>query len=131
MMKHLLSISLLFLGLNVFSQAFSVMYPFTGVTSTTVSNTGTIDPTPPPTATGVTFGSFTAVGTGTSTQANGVFSFSGWDIGATNAVDTYSTMTGLLNPVKYYEVTITPNSSTVSLSSITFNMSRSSTGPVS
>ena len=129
MMKHLLSISFLFLGLNVFSQAFSVMYPFTGVTSSSVTNTGTLDPTPAPVATGITCGSFVAVGTSTSTAANGVFAFSGWDATIINGNDAYTTYTGAINPAKYYEVTITPNSSTVSLNSITFNMSRSSQGP--
>ena len=128
MIKHLLSICILFLGLNAFSQSFSVMYDFGSVMSGT-ANTGTLDPTPPPTATGVTFGSFMAVGTPTSTSANGVFAFSGWDIGVMNGNDTYSSYTAAINPAKYYEVTVTPNSSTVTLSSITFNMSRSSTGP--
>lgn len=128
MIKHLLSISILFLGLSGFSQSFNVMYDFGSVFSGT-ANTGTMDPTPPPTATGVTFGAFTAVGTGTATQANGVFAFNGWDATITNANDAYATYTGAINPAKYYEVTITPNSSSVTLNSITFNMSRSSTGP--
>ena len=72
MIKHLLSISILFLGLNAFSQSFSVMYDFGSVMSGT-ANTGTVDPTPPPTAAGVTFGSFMAFGTPTATSANGVF----------------------------------------------------------
>jgi len=128
MIKHLLSISILFLGLNGFSQSFNVMYDFSGVISGT-ANTGTVDPTPPPTATGVTFGSFSAVGTPSAPSAGGVFAFSNWDLGATTAVDTYSTMTGSVNLGKYYEVSVTPNASTVTLNSITFNMSRSSTGP--
>lgn len=128
MIKHLLSISILFLGLNGFSQSFNVMYDFGSVASGT-ANTGTLDPTPPPTATGVTFGSFSAVGTPTSTSASGVFAFSGWDASITNGNDAYGTYTGAINPGKYYEVTITPNSSSVTLNSITFNMSRSSTGP--
>jgi hypothetical protein len=88
-----------------------------------------MDPTPPPTAPGVTFGAFTSVGTSTATQANGVFCFSGWDATITNGNDAYASYTGAINPTKYYEVTITPNSSSVTLNSITFNMSRSSTGP--
>ena len=129
MMKNLLSISILFLGLNAFSQSFSVMYPFTAVVGGSVANTGTVDPTPPPTAPGITFGSFTAIGTSTTTAANGVFSFPGWDATIINGNDAYATYTGAINPAKYYQVTITPSSSTVSLNSITFNMSRSSTGP--
>lgn len=128
MIKHLLSISILFLGLNGFSQSFNVMYDFSSVSSGT-ANTGTVDPTPVPTAPGVTFGSFMAVGTPTSTSASGVFAFSGWDATIANGNDAYATYTGAINPAKYYEVTITPNSSSVTLNSITFNMSRSSTGP--
>ncbi len=129
MIKNLLSATLLFLSFNVFSQAFSGMYPFSGVATGTAS-TGTTDPTPPPTAIGLTFGSFSAVGTSTTPSAGGVFSFSGWDLGATNAVDTYSTFTGSLNAAKYYEVTLTPSSGyAIDLTSITFNMLRSSTGP--
>lgn len=128
MIKHLLSASLLFLSLNTFSQAFSVMYDFGGVMTGT-ANTGTVDPTPPPTAPGVTFGSFMAVGTPTGTSAGSVFAFSGWDNTISNGNDAYATYTGAINPAKYYEVTITPNASTVTLNSITFNMSRSSTGP--
>ncbi len=128
MIKHLLSISILFLGLNGFSQSFSAMYDFSGVMTGT-ANTGTVDPTPPPTVTGVTFGSFMAVGTPTATSAGGVFAFSGWDATVTNGNDAYATYTGAINPAKYYQVSVTPNSNTVTLNSITFNMSRSSTGP--
>lgn len=128
MIKHLLSISILFLGLNGFSQSFSAMYDFGGVMTGT-ANTGTLDPTPPPTVAGVTFGSFSAVGTPSNTSAAGVFAFSGWDNTIANGNDAYATYTGAINPGKYYEVTITPNASSVTLNSITFNMSRSSTGP--
>jgi hypothetical protein len=129
MMKHLLSASLIFLGLNVFSQSFSAMYDFSSVSSSTAANTGTTDPTPPPIVPGITFGAFTAVGTGTTAQASGAFTFSGWDNTVSNGNDAYATYTGAINPGKYYQVTITPNSSTVTLNSITFNMARSSTGP--
>lgn len=129
MIKNLLSATLLLLSLNVFSQAFSGMYPFSSVGTGTAS-TGTTDPTPPPTAAGLTFGSFSAVGTGTTPSAGGVFAFSGWDLGATNGIDTYTTFTGALNPAKYYEVTLTPSAGyQINLTSITFNMLRSSTGP--
>ena len=129
MTKHLLSASLLFLSLNVFSQAFSVMYPFSSVVGGTVANTGMTDPTLPPSATGVIFGSFTSVGTSTNTSANGVFGFSGWDNTILNANDAYATYTGVINPGKYYEVTLTPNGASLTINSITFNMSRSTTGP--
>lgn len=114
-------------ALQINAQSFSAMYPFTGVTSGT-ANTGTVDPTPPPTANGLTFGSFYAVGTPSAPAASGAFAFTSWGNGATNADN--ATFTGSLNPGQYYEVTLTPNSgSTVTINSITFNMSRSSTGP--
>lgn len=96
---------------------------------TGTANTGTLDPTPTPTATGVTFGSFMAVGTPTATSAGAVFAFSGWDVSVSNGNDAFATYTGAINPGKYYEVSVTPNASSVTLNSITFNMSRSSTGP--
>ena len=120
-MKNLLSISILFLGLNAFSQSFSVMYPFTAVVGGSVANTGTVDPTPPPTAPGITFGSFTAIGTSTTTAANGVFSFPGWDATIINGNDAYATYTGAINPAKYYQVTITPSSSISSISIVAIN----------
>lgn len=129
MIKNLLSASLLFLSLSVFSQAFNGMYPFSGVMSGTAS-TGPIDPTPPPTATGLTFASFAAVGTGTAPSAGGVFSFSGWDVSITNGNDAYATYTGAINPNKYYEVSLNPTAGyAVDITSISFNMLRSSTGP--
>lgn len=128
-MKHLLSISFLFLGLNGFSQSFTAMYDFSSVVGGTVANTGTVDPTPPPTVTGITFGSFMAFGTPTNTSASGVFAFSAWDVGVAGGNDVYSTYTAAINAGKYYEVSVTPNATSVTLNSITFNMSRSSTGP--
>lgn len=126
MIKNLLSATFLFLSFGLFSQAFNGMYPFSSVTSTT----GPTDPTPPPTATGLTFGAFTSVGTGTAPSAGGVFSFSGWDMSIANGNDAYATYTGAINPAKYYEVTLIPSGGyAVNLTSITFNMLRSSTGP--
>jgi hypothetical protein len=130
MIKQLLSIGLISASFFAGAQSFSGMYPFTAVTGGTVANTGTVDPTPVPTATGLTFSPFTAVGTPTTTSANGVFAFSGWDTGATTGVDTYSAMTGSVSGSKYYEVTLTPiGAYNISLSSITFNFNRSATGP--
>ena len=132
MIKNLLStIALVSAALMANAQSFTGMYPFTSVsTSTATGNTGTTDPTPVPTATGITFGSFTAVGTPSSTSAGGVFAFSGWTTGATNANDTYSAMTQTVDLTKYYDVSLTPQVGyEVSLTSITFNMNRSGTGP--
>ena len=132
MIKNLLStIALVSTVLSVNAQSFSGMYPFTSVsTSTATGNTGTTDPTPVPTATGLTFGSFTAVGTPSNTSAGGVFAFSGWTTGATNGNDTYSAMTQTVDLTKYYDVSLTPQVGyEVTLTSITFNMNRSGTGP--
>ena len=103
------------------------MYPFTGVMSGT-ANTGTLDPTPTPSVSGLSFGSFSAIGTPTDPSASGCFAFDTWGTGATNGNDV--SFTGTLDPGKYYGVTITPiNNTTVTINSITFNMSRSTTGP--
>jgi len=100
-------------------------YNFSNVTS----STGSVDPTPVPTATGVSFGSFTAVGVSANPNASFRFTYTGWPLGATNGVDTYSTFTGVLTPTAYYEVNLTPQAGySVGLSSMSFSMRRSSTG---
>lgn len=128
MIKPILTVAIIATSLFSFGQSFSGMYPFTSVVGTGTASTGTLDPTPTPTATGVTFGSFTAVGTGTNSSSNGVFSFNNWGTGATNGND--ATFTGSINVGQYYDVSITPVAGyQVDLTSITFNMNRSSTGP--
>ncbi|MBW4890627.1 gliding motility-associated C-terminal domain-containing protein [Mucilaginibacter sp. HMF5004] len=115
-----------------YGQAFTATYAFGSVTS----STGLTDPTPVPTATGVTFGSFSAVlvqqvytpsvAPPTNPGAGGRFSFSTWPPGATTLVNTF---TGGIDLNQYYQVTITPNSGTsVTLSTMTFDFQRSSTG---
>ncbi|MBK9285733.1 MAG: T9SS type A sorting domain-containing protein [Sphingobacteriaceae bacterium] len=127
MIKKLLFSTMVFCGLMVSAQSFSGMYHFSSVMSGT-ANTGTLDPTPTPTANGLTFGAFSAVGTPSTVSASGVFAFNTWDLGATNGDNI--TFTGSINPGKYFEVTLTPAAnSTISFSDIKFNMSRSSTGP--
>lgn len=125
MIKKLLSIALIFTGIAVSAQSFTATYNFAATTSVT----GTTDPTIPPTATGVTFGSFTAVGTPTNPNAAGRFSFTNWPTGSTHGNDTYSAMTGNINPGQYYEVTLTPQAGyTLALNTITFKVQRSNTG---
>jgi len=125
MIKNLLFAGLLFTGFNVFSQAFSALYPFSAVTTTS----GATDPTPPPTATGVSFGSFSAVGVGPNSSGGGRFSFNTWGTGATTGVDTYSTMTGSIDLAKYYQVVITPSVGYgVTLTNMPFDVRRSGTG---
>ena len=128
MKKKLLSITLVAMAIVSNAQSFTALYPFTSVSSSTAANTGTVDPTPSPTVSGITFGSFTAVGVNSVTAASGVFAFSQWGIGATNGND--ATFTGSLSTTKYYDVTVTPNAgNSITLDSIKFNMLRSSTGP--
>lgn len=106
------------------AQSFTATYSFTNITTTS----GRTDPTPVPTATGVTFGSFTAVGSGLSANPNagGRFSFTGWPTGATNGSDVF---TGTADAGRYYEVTITPQANfTLSLNTVTFTLQRSGTG---
>jgi hypothetical protein len=127
MTKKLLTIAGIILATITSNKAqnFSLLYPFTSVTGT--ANLITTDPTPAPTAAGVTSGSFMAVGTGTGSTAAGYFSFTGWPTGATNGND--ATFTGALNTNAYYNITITPQASySISVTSISFQVSRSSTG---
>ncbi|MDP3556347.1 MAG: T9SS type A sorting domain-containing protein [Bacteroidota bacterium] len=124
MIKKLLSICFLALVVNSSNaQSFSLSYQYSAVTSTS----GPIDPTPAPVATGITSGSWTAVGTGTNSSGGGYFSFTSWGTGATNANNT--TFTGSIDLGRYYELTITPQVSyAVSLTNMSFGVSRSGTG---
>ncbi len=90
------------------------------------NNSGTTDPTAPPTVANLTFSNFTAVGLSANSSAGGRFSFSGWPLGATNGSDVF---TGDIDISKYYEITITPASGTkLDLSKLTFTFQRSGTG---
>lgn len=129
MIKKILFNALIFSGLLVNAQTFTLTYPFTAVTA----STGVIDPTPTPTAVGVTSGSFTAVGTPVSNpNASGRFSFQGWPTGSltgTVSTDIYANMTGSINPNEYYEIVLTPvNGYTVALNTLNFTVQRSGSG---
>ena len=129
MIKNLLLGALIFSGFCLSaqtSQTFTATYDFAATTSVT----GTTDPSIPPMVTGLTTGSFVAVGIPSANpNASGRFSFVGWPTGATTAVDTYSTMTGAINTGEYYEVVLTPQAGfTLGLNSITFTTQRSGTG---
>ncbi len=130
-MKKLLFTIQALTGISVLiaqTTSFTLTYDFAQVSSTTTACTGTVDPTPPPTATGLTSGSFIAVGTSSCPSTNGFFSFSGWGLGATNGNN--NTFTGSLIPNKYYEITITPQTSySINIDSISFKSNRSGTGP--
>lgn len=102
-------------------------YDFSNVTTTS----GTIDPTPLPTNTGVIFGAPAAVGISANSSANTLFSFSDWGTGGDtiNHDSTYSALTGTINTGKYYEVTLTPAfKNSLTLSKMTFSFKRDSAG---
>jgi hypothetical protein len=126
MIKKLLFTALIFSGLLVSAQTFTATYDFAATTSLT----GVTDPTTPPTVTGITCGSFVAVGTpSTNPNAGGRFSFVGWPTGGVNGATTYTSMTGAILTSEYYEVTLTPvNGYTVTLNSIGLKFQRSATG---
>ncbi len=128
----LISVVVLFSTMLI-AQSFTALYKFDSVkapsTNPPVVGTGLIDPTPLPTATGVTFGSFSATGTPSNPNALKRFSFINWPLGATTAIDTYDTLTGSLSATEYYEVTLTPETGyTIDLDSIKFSVERSGTG---
>lgn len=108
------------------AQSFTALYAFDSVKTTS----GLVDPSAVPTATGITFGSFSAVGTpSTNPNAVGRFSFQNWPTGATSGNNTYSALTGSLSTSQYYEVTLTPAMGyAVTLSGIAFRVQRSASG---
>jgi hypothetical protein len=110
---------------TVSAQSFTATYDFGLVTS----SSGLIDPTTPPTAAGVTFGSFSAVGYVGNPNASGRFSFTTNALGGVNASDNFATFSGALDPARYYEVTITPQvGSILDIDTLAFTIQRSGTG---
>lgn len=108
-----------------FGQAFTATYDFASVTSTS----GLTDPTLVPTATGMTFGSFTAVNPiSTNPNSGGRFSFINQPTGATDGA-AFSALTGSPDAGTYFQVTLTPNSGIAyNLDNITFTSQRSGSG---
>jgi hypothetical protein len=115
MIKKLLTLGLItFLSAKVQAQAFNLVYQFSSVTA----STGTIDPSPSPTATGVTSGSWTANGVGTAPTTTNVFAFTGW------------TTTTTPDLTKYFELVLTPQSNYfLAIDRMTYYTTRSSQGP--
>ncbi|WP_370030633.1 T9SS type A sorting domain-containing protein [Flavobacterium sp. 28YEA47A] len=119
-------------GTFSYGQAFTATYDFAGITANATN--GITDPTPVPTAAGLTFGSFHVVNPNlgpsvTGSSGAGRFSYPNQPEGATNGNDTYSSLTGAIDPGVYYEVVLTPAAGqTLSLSSVTFRSQRSGTG---
>jgi hypothetical protein len=124
MVKKLLSLFIVcFIVKSGNAQNFALVYSFAAVTN----SSGPVDPTPTPTAAGITSASWTAVGTSTNSSAGGFFSFTQWGTGATSSNNV--TFTGSIDPAKYYEIVLTPqNGYSVNLTSISFGASRSGTG---
>lgn len=105
--------------------SFVATYDFSLVTT----SSGTTDPTPPPTATGVNFGSFTAVGHTGNPNAGVRFSWVANPLGGVNGSDDFSQFTGSLDPLAYFEVPVTPlGSFALQLDSVSFTIQRSGTG---
>ncbi|MBK7182436.1 MAG: T9SS type A sorting domain-containing protein [Bacteroidetes bacterium] len=108
-------------------QTLSSTYNFADVDSTS----GTTDPTAALTVldSGLTLGSFSAIGVSANSNTNGMFDFDGWDTGAINGETVYANLTGSLNTGKYYEFTITPKPDrALTLTGITFTIKRDSAG---
>lgn len=112
-------------GAAASAQSFTSTYDFALVTQTS----GLTDPTTPPTATGLTFGSFTAVGYLGSPNASVRFSFTNNVLGGINGDNNFANFTGSLDLTKYFEVTLTPSLGyTLDVNTIGFTIQRSSTG---
>lgn len=108
------------------------LYTFDLVTTTS----GTTDPTPVPTVfdttsatTGLVMSAFTASNVSANSEADGVFAFSDWDLGATQGDADYDSLDGSINTAKYYQFTVDPALLRgMSLTGITFKVRRSSEG---
>ena len=130
-MKKIYLLGLLIVSSISFAQVFNATYDFSSILAS--STQGSIDPTPPPTAPGMIFGSFSAINPSVTPPYNstglGRFSFVSQPTGATTGIDTYSTLTGVLDATIYFQIVVTPNSGTTySLTGITFKSQRSGTG---
>ncbi len=126
MKKNFVSLLTFILGANpLFSQLVTNTYDFALVTTTS----GTTDPSTPPSATGLTFGSFNSVGYIGNPNASGRFSWTTNSLGGVNLNDNFANFTGNLDSTKYFGVTLTPQSGfSVNLDTITFTIQRSGTG---
>lgn len=123
--KSALGLSGMFLLACAAAQSFNATYDFTQVNT----SSGTTDPTPPPTVTGLTFDPFTSTGMSASPNATVRFSFTSQPLGGINGVDDFAQFTGSLTPTAYFEVAITPLSQIqLQLDTISFTVQRSGTG---
>lgn len=100
-------------------------YLFSDVTT----SSGTTDPTTVTPEIGLDFSSFIASGVSTNSNDAGRFSFSNWDLGATDQDTTYANLTGNINTSKYYEFTVSPELGyLLTINNLTFKIQRSGTG---
>jgi hypothetical protein len=123
--KLLVTLATAAIALSSLAQPFTAAYNFGSVTT----SSGLTDPTPPPAAVGVSFGSFSAVGYVGNPNAGSRFSFQTNGLGGIDADNNFANFTGSLNSGKYFEVTLTPQAGfTLNLYTIAFTIQRSGTG---
>ncbi|MES2514413.1 MAG: M43 family zinc metalloprotease [Bacteroidota bacterium] len=103
------------------------IFDFNNVTT----SSGNTDPTIPSSIfDSVTVTPFQAAGVSPNSGQPGEFSFADWPTGATNGETNFANLTGTLDPLKYYAITVAPKpSSSMSITGFTFKMNRSLTGP--
>ena len=99
--------------------------------NTVTTTSGNIDTSVPASVfDSLTITPFKATGVSANSGVAGEFSFSDWPTGAANGETNYSNLTGTLDPLKYYEITVAPRpSSSMSLTGLKFKANRSLTGP--
>jgi len=128
-MRKLYTLSFVLLTSFSFGQTFTATYDFSSILSGATN--GLIDPTFPPSTSGLTFTSFTAVNSdiNLNSGAAGRFSYAKQPIGAVNSSNIYADHTGNIDLNTYFSFTIYPSLEThFDLSKITFKSQRSSTG---
>lgn len=129
MIKKLLSLAFVSSAVLLNAQSFTATYSFAATTTASP----VMDPSTPPTASGLTCGIFQAVGTNSVNASAGRFSFNNWPIATTSgslSAATYTDMGGSIDLGKYYEVTLIPNSGNqLTLNSMDFVARRSATAP--
>jgi hypothetical protein len=105
MKKLLLSLLIIIPALaSAQTSPFVVTFSFDSVKN----NTGRVDPTPLPVATGLIIDSVRSFGASANPTASGRFSFTAWPTGAPAGATTYSSLTGTVDTAKYYEFEFTP-----------------------
>lgn len=105
-------------------------YTFNNVNTTS----GNVDPTNPPnqvnsSITNLSFTNLSAIGVALNSSVDSVFAFNGWDTGAIDSNTVFSDLTGTINTSKYYQFSITPETSqAMILTSLAFVVKRNDSG---